>query len=322
MGSSQVPGVDDLLLDGIQPDADDDNDDRDGDRGGGGPRPISIIMIDEIDMLTPPRGRSSEITNRTTNELLTLLDGIRKDFRDGFVIVGTNHVGNVDSALCDRFPLRIYVDNELSASAARAIVPMQLERLVRASAELASQRSARIDQCARDHPKDPRVKQANAEGRLTLRDDSPPRTTLEDDELLELFGYDARSDRGDPRLARAAARIKGNSPAEVRSMFDRAFQRCGQWAYGCNAWCACAFGFDGETCERPRPAAAPGEAPGDAARQGVRGDGHVPRVADDARRRLPPRVLRGPLAVRRRRRRRRRAGRELPARPALRLRRR
>ena len=29
MGSSQVPGVDDLLLDGIQPDADDDNDDRD-----------------------------------------------------------------------------------------------------------------------------------------------------------------------------------------------------------------------------------------------------------------------------------------------------
>ena len=25
MGSSQVPGVDDLLLDGIQPDADDDN---------------------------------------------------------------------------------------------------------------------------------------------------------------------------------------------------------------------------------------------------------------------------------------------------------
>ena len=68
---------------------------------------FSIICIDEVDSICPPRS-SDQKTNYTTT-LLELIDGVQGKTKS-MVILATNHPDNVDSALISRIGNRDFVD--------------------------------------------------------------------------------------------------------------------------------------------------------------------------------------------------------------------
>ncbi len=68
---------------------------------------FSIICIDEVDALCPPRSMEQKINYTTT--LLELIDGVQGK-SDSMVILATNHPENVDAALISRIGNRDFVD--------------------------------------------------------------------------------------------------------------------------------------------------------------------------------------------------------------------
>ena len=68
---------------------------------------FSIICIDEVDALCPPRGNDDKVNYTTT--LLELIDGVQGK-SESMVILATNHPENVDPALISRIGNRDFVD--------------------------------------------------------------------------------------------------------------------------------------------------------------------------------------------------------------------
>jgi SpoVK/Ycf46/Vps4 family AAA+-type ATPase len=59
----------------------------------------SVIFIDDIDSMCPPRSEASEVEARMVGTLLTLMDGIRTS--EAVVVVATtSKLGSIDPALC------------------------------------------------------------------------------------------------------------------------------------------------------------------------------------------------------------------------------
>lgn len=68
---------------------------------------FSVICIDEVDALCPPRSSDNKVNYTTT--LLELIDGVQGKTRS-MVILATNHPENIDSALISRIGHRDFVD--------------------------------------------------------------------------------------------------------------------------------------------------------------------------------------------------------------------
>ena len=68
---------------------------------------FSVICIDEVDALCPPRSQDQHVNYTTT--LLELIDGV-KGKTNSMVILATNHPENVDSALISRIGHRDFID--------------------------------------------------------------------------------------------------------------------------------------------------------------------------------------------------------------------
>ena len=68
---------------------------------------FSIICIDEVDALCPPRTAGQKLNYTTT--LLELIDGVQGK-SESMVILATNHPENVDAALISRIGNRDFVD--------------------------------------------------------------------------------------------------------------------------------------------------------------------------------------------------------------------
>jgi transitional endoplasmic reticulum ATPase len=68
----------------------------------------SIIFIDELDIVCPPRGAYHDcISQEFTGELLQQLDGINSDGDAIFLVGATNQADQVDAAILSRFAERI-----------------------------------------------------------------------------------------------------------------------------------------------------------------------------------------------------------------------
>ncbi len=102
---------------------------------------FSVICIDEVDALCPPRGGDQKQQNYTTT-LLELIDGVQGK-SDAMVILATNHPENVDAALISRIGNRDFVDypshaaiedflrNKKSIACGLGASPEERERMIR-----------------------------------------------------------------------------------------------------------------------------------------------------------------------------------------------
>lgn len=70
----------------------------------------SLIFIDELDAVCPPRGMYSDsISQEVTAQLLSEIDGIGSDGQAVFLVGATNRPDHVDSAMLSRFAERIEI---------------------------------------------------------------------------------------------------------------------------------------------------------------------------------------------------------------------
>ena len=75
-------------------------------------RAPSILFIDEIESVAPPRsgaGEQDSFTAEIVTQLLTELDGVKKADRHVYLLAATNHPDQIDPALLSRFDDRIEV---------------------------------------------------------------------------------------------------------------------------------------------------------------------------------------------------------------------
>ena len=95
-------------------------------------RTISLIFIDEIDGLTPPRGGSdSAITASAVNTVLQVMEGYGK--RDNVVVMAaTNFLTHIDSAVLRRFNYRIQVNTPTETEYAQ-LLNMEIGQFARRS---------------------------------------------------------------------------------------------------------------------------------------------------------------------------------------------
>jgi AAA+ superfamily predicted ATPase len=70
----------------------------------------SLIFIDEIDAVCPPRGMYADaISQEATAQLLQEIDGLGSDGQAVFICAATNRIDHVDSAMLSRFAERIEI---------------------------------------------------------------------------------------------------------------------------------------------------------------------------------------------------------------------
>lgn len=110
---------------------------------------FSIICIDEVDALCPPRTEDQKLNYTTT--LLELIDGVQGK-SEAMVILATNHPENVDAALISRIGNRDFVDypshvaleeflrNNKSISAGLGENQAERERIVQKIAAIAEEK--------------------------------------------------------------------------------------------------------------------------------------------------------------------------------------
>ncbi len=110
---------------------------------------FSIICIDEVDALCPPRTEDQKLNYTTT--LLELIDGVQGK-SEAMVILATNHPENVDAALISRIGNRDFVDypshvaledflrNKKSISRGLGETQEEKERMIRKIAAIAEEK--------------------------------------------------------------------------------------------------------------------------------------------------------------------------------------
>lgn len=196
---------------------------------------LSFIFLDEIDALTPQRGgKDGGGTHTTTNQFLVEMDGFSKYDRV-VVFAATNHIKKVDSAVVDRFSLCMYIDNEMSESDCECMFYNQLSDLF--SRIVRDQMRSVVKHCLRKYGYDRHVKRANTIP-STIVESNP---SFRPEELVSLFHVTAAD------MKKIVAKMVGNSPSELRNMFDRGYRASGLRAFGDNAWYNVRF----EECSGP-----------------------------------------------------------------------